>query len=397
MKHSRLIGVVGCLLTLLGPVACGEADDESTEVTSVGRGGGAGRTSAGGAGRGGGASAGAAGSLPGGDDLPGGASGSPFGEGEDGAAGTDAASEGDGGTEAAAGSGGAEGEGTDGDDPETMGGAGGQDGLAGASGAAGSTSPPTEGPVADPACPYARTNTPGQVLNVRPGPSTSGAPVATLPDNTVVEVLGKIDGQVVDGTPVWFQIKSGGTVGYGYSKFLECLSEKPADPPPLDGFYVPLACGQKVKVTQGNNGTVSHKGTTRYAFDLGVGLNTSVKASAPGKVIHIYDKTKPGHTCYNGGGSSCAPYSNYVVLLHSDGSTTIYKHLNQITVAIGAQVARGAQLGLSGTTGYSTGSHLHFMRQTNCGTGNCPSLPLSFVEAGVPSTGTTITSKNCGG
>ena len=95
------------------------------------------------------------------------------------------------------------------------------------------------------------------------------------------------------------------------------------------------------------------------------------------------------------GGSSCSPYSNYVVLLHDDGATTIYKHLNKVTVGIGQQVARGAQVGLSGTTGYSTGAHLHFMRQTNCGKGNCPSVPTSFVGVGTPGTGQYVTSNNC--
>src|SRR5690606_14706236 len=135
-----------------------------------------------------------------------------------------------------------------------------------------------------------------------------------------------------------------------------------------------------------------------YGFDFGIPLNTPLVAMAAGEVIHVYDRTRPGDPCYSGGDSSCYPYANLVVLLHPDGSTTLYKHLNSVSVALGELVPRGVTVGLSGSTGYSTGPHAHVARQENCGEANCQSIPLAFEDvpgSGVPATGQTVTSGNC--
>jgi hypothetical protein len=87
-----------------------------------------------------------------------------------------------------------------------------------------------------------------------------------------------------------------------------------------------------------------------------------------------------------------------VSLLHGDGSRTVYKHLNEVHVALGEFVPRGAVVGLSGSTGYSTGRHAHTMRTEDCPQANCDSIPLEFADApgnGVPDTGETVTSGNC--
>jgi murein DD-endopeptidase MepM/ murein hydrolase activator NlpD len=175
--------------------------------------------------------------------------------------------------------------------------------------------------------------------------------------------------------------------------FVECTLDEPPEPP--DGFYLPLPCGMQAVVTQGNMGELSHNGLHAYAFDFGVPLDTPLVAMAAGTVSLIFDETGPGDPCYNGGGPECGPYGNLVILLHGDGSTTLYKHLNAVQVAPGDVVERGAQIGLSGTSGYSTGRHAHIMRMENCGALTCQSIPMEFVEAGVPVTGATVTSQNC--
>ncbi len=53
-------------------------------------------------------------------------------------------------------------------------------------------------------------------------------------------------------------------------------------------------------------------------------------------------------------------YGNHVVVDHGNGFTTLYAHLDKISVSAGQGVDRGTQLGLLGTTGRSTGPHLHF-------------------------------------
>ncbi len=60
------------------------------------------------------------------------------------------------------------------------------------------------------------------------------------------------------------------------------------------------------------------------------------------------------------GGNPCCSYGYYVVVDHGDGFQTLYAHFSSIMVSQGQYVEAGQLLGYSGTTGYSTGPHLHF-------------------------------------
>ena len=71
-------------------------------------------------------------------------------------------------------------------------------------------------------------------------------------------------------------------------------------------------------------------------------------ASAAGKVV----VAKSGG--YNGG------YGSYVVIQHGNGSQTLNSHLSSVSTYIGASVVQGEVIGAVGSTGKSTGPHLHF-------------------------------------
>jgi murein DD-endopeptidase MepM/ murein hydrolase activator NlpD len=71
-------------------------------------------------------------------------------------------------------------------------------------------------------------------------------------------------------------------------------------------------------------------------------------ASADGDVIIA----KPSG--WNGG------YGSYVVLHHDDGSQTLYGHASRVIVSEGQHVVQGQVIAYVGSTGKSTGSHLHF-------------------------------------
>lgn len=154
-------------------------------------------------------------------------------------------------------------------------------------------------------------------------------------------------------------------------------------------FTLPLECGANALISQGNHGAFSHAGRAQYAYDLDLPRGTPITAMADGTVAFARSTTKPGDRCWDGGPSSCFPFSNLVVLAHADGTTTIVKHLDTTLVHEGDRVKRGQRIGLSGSTGYSTGPHAHVMRQRACGEADCESLPLVFVDVegdGVPDT-----------
>ena len=238
----------------------------------------------------------------------------------------------------------------------------------------------------------------GANLNVRPTPSTKQAAVGELANGDIVDLLDQVKGEPVSGNDLWFQISAPSVKGYISSTFASCTLEKPPVITAPDGYYLPLACGKSAKIAQGNNGGFSHQGKSYYAYDFSISLNTPMVAMADGVVKYRYDKTGPGDPCYNGGGSSCYPYANYVVLKHGDGKLTTYKHLNQVKVTLGQKVKRGAVIGLSGSTGYSTGPHAHVMRMDDCGQYSCQSIPLKFVDVSgdhMPNTGQVVKSGNC--
>ena len=90
--------------------------------------------------------------------------------------------------------------------------------------------------------------------------------------------------------------------------------------------------------------------TKHMGVDIPGRLNTPVYASRKGKVIFAG---------YSGG------YGNLVIVRHDKGYTTYYGHLNSITTKTGATVGVGVMIGRMGSTGRSTGSHLHFEVRRN--------------------------------
>ncbi len=108
--------------------------------------------------------------------------------------------------------------------------------------------------------------------------------------------------------------------------------------PSYAGFYLrPINGGKKSQGIHGHNG-----------IDLAAPVGTSVRASAGGKVII---SKKSG---YNGG------YGTYIVISHSNGTQTVYGHLNTNNVSVGEMVSQGQVIGAIGMTGKTTGPHLHF-------------------------------------
>ena len=71
-------------------------------------------------------------------------------------------------------------------------------------------------------------------------------------------------------------------------------------------------------------------------------------------------------------------YGNTVEVDHGHGFKTRYGHLSAISVIVGQQVAVGQRIGAMGSTGRSTGTHLHYEVWVN----GRPQNPMRFVKAG---------------
>lgn len=96
------------------------------------------------------------------------------------------------------------------------------------------------------------------------------------------------------------------------------------------------------------------KGGFHYGVDIGNKRGTQVVAAASGVV------TKVVSSCSEGRSSCGGRYGNYVVVDHSNGTSTMYAHLNSVSVSVGTSVSQGQKIGTLGNTGRSTGPHLHF-------------------------------------
>lgn len=142
---------------------------------------------------------------------------------------------------------------------------------------------------------------------------------------------------------------------------------------PVTDHQMPFPCGQ------------AWTGTTRESHSPNVhaidwnrvdDVDDPVVASAPG-VVTTADATQT------------RGYGHYVVLDHGSGESTIYAHLQEVLVVAGQRVDQGAQLGTVGSTGNSTGPHLHFEEKVD-------GRAVEAWFGGEPFVyGSTLSSRNC--
>lgn len=122
------------------------------------------------------------------------------------------------------------------------------------------------------------------------------------------------------------------------------------------GVFAWPAAGGYISSTMG-----SRWGRYHYGIDIARPSNYTIKASDNGVV-----KTAGRH----------ATYGNYIVVNHNNGYETLYAHLSKIDVSVGQVVGQGSALGVMGSTGRSTGTHLHFEIHKNGSEVN----PLAYVN-----------------
>ncbi|MCL1892742.1 MAG: M23 family metallopeptidase [Holophagaceae bacterium] len=103
--------------------------------------------------------------------------------------------------------------------------------------------------------------------------------------------------------------------------------------------------GQRIHPAQrimgGGGDDLSH----HAGIDISNALGTPIQATANGTVIFA---------------GQSGNYGNTVIIRHSQEFETLYAHLHRINVSVGQEVGRGSVLGTMGSTGRSTGTHLHY-------------------------------------
>lgn len=189
---------------------------------------------------------------------------------------------------------------------------------------------------------------PGQTLLILP---ISGVKYVVKEGDTVKGIASKFKGDIdeiiqfnglsdnsklVVGSEVI--IPNGEDSSYVPASSVKTVTIRGSSGPSYVGYYIrPVEDAIKSQGLHGYNGV-----------DLAAPTGTPVLASASGDVIVSRS------TGWNGG------YGKYVVVKHPNGTQTLYSHLSEVIVSSGWHVVQGQIIGYVGSTGKSTGPHLHF-------------------------------------
>lgn len=147
---------------------------------------------------------------------------------------------------------------------------------------------------------------------------------------------------------------------------------------PRPDFRAPWPCGQ-------GRDYYHHSSEAHNALDFNIAgsadLGTPALASAPGTVIDVVPMP------------NTSGYGNYVRVDHGGGWTSLVAHLDRITVSKGQYVRTGDELGKVGTTGESSGPHLHYEQEAD---GQNVPIVIDGVALRYSTTAARHTSGNCG-
>lgn len=97
--------------------------------------------------------------------------------------------------------------------------------------------------------------------------------------------------------------------------------------------------------------TIEAKARAHKGVDIAAPQGTSVYTTAEGRVVRA--------------GFQAGGYGNFIEIKHPNGLSSVYAHLSRVDVQVGQAVSSDDRIGLVGSTGYSTGPHLHFEVRRN--------------------------------
>jgi len=229
--------------------------------------------------------------------------------------------------------------------------------------------------------------TAGTALNMRRTPSATGDVAGSVANGGTVWIMCQVAGDPVTGTvrttTVWDRLANNTYVSDAYVlrgsfPVPGCTTSTPAPvvTPILPGSWqlpVPASLVSGFRTIQ----RPAHDGV-----DLGAARNTGIRAAAAGTVIRVVCNVSAG-SCDTDGNRTLRGCGWYAEVQHAGGVVTRYCHMVQRPgVQVGQAVARGQLLGYVGTSGSSSGPHLHFEVHLNAPATHANAIsPLTFMRA----------------
>jgi murein DD-endopeptidase MepM/ murein hydrolase activator NlpD len=219
----------------------------------------------------------------------------------------------------------------------------------------------------------------GSGLNIRADGAPDAERVGLVPENDVVQVM---DGPFLDPTGTgWYLITGGDVTGYVIGTYLE-QADQPA--PPDDGGRVEIDLPEAPELPAPDLEPRAGLPTGRFIEPVEVSTFTQGYGCSP----YWFEPWEPAMGCnfHNGidlanvwgtpllasdggvveyaGWCDCG-LGYYVKIDHGNGFKTVYGHMAEPWVATGEAVGQGEPIGAMGSTGNSTGPHVHFMIELN--------------------------------
>jgi len=232
----------------------------------------------------------------------------------------------------------------------------------------------------------ATVRTGGTPLNVRSTPTSAGSLMRTLANGSRVAISCLVTGDNVSGTVrttrAWDRLPGGGYVADAYLlrtgiAIGPCPPAGQVEPPPVTAgdwtlpVLAPLVSGFRTVQRPNHDGV-----------DLGAARNTPIRAAAAGRVRTVVCNVSAG-TCDVDGSPALTGCGWYVEIEHAGGIVTRYCHMvRRPSVTVGQSVVQGQIIGYVGTSGSSSGPHLHFEVHTGAPATRANAInPIPFLAA----------------
>jgi murein DD-endopeptidase MepM/ murein hydrolase activator NlpD len=195
----------------------------------------------------------------------------------------------------------------------------------------------------------------GTPLSIRQSPSSTSARLGEFANGRRFSIICQVAGETIRGTVrtamAWDRLANGSYVSDAYVE--RGPAPIPVCAPPAGAWTVPVSAG----LISGFR-TVTRP--THDGVDLGAVRNTPIRAAAAGRVIRVVCNVSAG-TCDVDGNRTLRGCGWYAEIQHAGGIVTRYCHMvRRPSVAVGQAVGRGQIIGYVGTSGSSSGPHLHF-------------------------------------